>query len=106
MLIPAGFILTDERGLKCYLSPLSDEMGDLNNIFLHYKGGIQMAQSNHLAVAAVEDRKEIVIPPSRKIKVVPQGNEEIIITIRNGVVVKFVQNIYYPSLEGVDGDGI
>ena len=64
-----------------------------------------MAQSNRLAVAAVEDRKEIVIP-SRKIKVVPQGNEEINITIRNGLVVKFVQNIYYPSLEGIDGDGI
>lgn len=64
-----------------------------------------MAQSNRLAVAAVENREEVVIPP-RRIKVVPQGNEEIIITIRNGVVVKFVQNIYFPSLEGVDGDGI
>ncbi|MCC5466088.1 hypothetical protein [Pelosinus baikalensis] len=64
-----------------------------------------MARSNRLAVAAIEDRKEIVIPP-RKIRAVPQGNEEIVITIRNGVVVKFVPNIYYPSLEGVDGDGI
>ncbi|SFM27964.1 hypothetical protein [Pelosinus propionicus] len=65
-----------------------------------------MARSNHLAVAAVEDRKEVAVTPLRKIKALPQGNEEIIITIRNGVVVKFVQNIYFPSLEGVDGDGI
>jgi len=64
-----------------------------------------MAQSNRLVVAAIEDREDIVIPP-RKIRAVPQGNEEIVITIRNGVVVNFVQNIYYPSLEGVDGDGI
>ncbi|AJQ28300.1 hypothetical protein [Pelosinus fermentans] len=64
-----------------------------------------MVQSNRLAVAAIEDRKEIVIPP-RKIRAVPQGNEEIVITIRNGVVVEFVPNIYYPSLVGVDGDGI
>lgn len=63
-----------------------------------------MAYSNHLAVAAVED-KTVIIPP-RKLKAVPQGIEEIIITIRNGVVVKFVQNVYFSSLEGVDGDGI
>ncbi len=63
-----------------------------------------MSYSNHLAVAAVEDKTVII--PSRKLKAVPQGIEEIVITIRNGVVVKFVQNVYFSSLEGVDGDGI
>jgi hypothetical protein len=64
-----------------------------------------MAYSNHLAVAAAVEDKTVVIP-SRKLKVAPLGSDEIIITIRNGAVVKFVQNIYFASLEGVDGDGI
>jgi hypothetical protein len=96
-------ILTDERGLKCYLSPFHVK-GDLNNIFL-YKERNQMAYSNRLAVAAVEHKTDVVIP-SRKLKAAPQGSDEIIITIRNGAVVKFVQNIYFSSLEGVDGEGI
>jgi hypothetical protein len=95
-------ILTDERGLKCYLSPFHLRR-DLNNIFFKERKG--MAYSNRLAVAAVEDRTDIVIPP-RKLKAAPQGSDEIIITIRNGAVVKFVQNVYYSSLEGVDGEGI
>ena len=82
---------------------LSYEKG-LNNIFL-YKERNRMAHSNRLAVAEIEDKTDVVIP-SRKLKVAPQGSEEIIITIRNGVVVKFVQNVYFSSLEGVDGEGI
>lgn len=34
------------------------------------------------------------------------GNDEIIIIIKNGTVVKFVQHVYYASLEGINGDGI
>ena len=36
----------------------------------------------------------------------PQGRDEIVITIRNGTVVKFVQSVTFSSLEGLNGDGI
>lgn len=64
-----------------------------------------MVRSNQLAVAASEDKTNVIVP-ARKLKVAPQGSEEIIITIKNGAVVKFVQNVYFTSLEGIDGDGI
>lgn len=64
-----------------------------------------MAYSNRLAMTAIEDKTDEVVP-SRKLKAAPQGSEEIIITIKNGVVVKFVQNVSYSSLQGIDGEGI
>lgn len=98
VLIPAGFILTDERELKCYLSSFHCEKG-LNNIFL-CKGEIKVAIQKNSACVAV-DHKTV----SLKENEAPRS-EEITVTIKNGTVVKFVQNVYYASLEGVNGDGI
>lgn len=46
------------------------------------------------------------LPAKAKPEKNSSGNDEIIIIIRNGTVVRFVQHVYYASLEGINGDGI
>lgn len=73
--------------------------------FFYDKEENEMALKHNDAVVAVKNRADVVLPAMGK-DATSQGSDEIIITIRNGTVVKFSKSVYYFSLECVNGDGI
>jgi hypothetical protein len=78
---------------------------DLNNIFLYEREENEMALIANTVGLAVRDTGDVELLEGG-VESASQGSDEIVITIRNGTVVKFVQSVYYSSLEGINGDGI